>query len=361
MVELTTAQIAATPPLEERGRPANVAPLRGLGLGGTTRLWHNGLIQLPATAWQHWPFEADVLQPWQTAAYTLLSSTTSAHIAQAHRTLLERYGALGLARQHLGYPIYYPHRRRNLWQHLALKQQVTLLRGEALACNDAALGSNPRLTITPTPGVTQTLSANAVVLAAGGLVTPVLLQPVAVEAGRGYEDHATSFVGEVTLNPAFAKFWNFQPTGLGGSLRLPLVVQSPLGPVAFYLRPAYHAPGSQTGQRRQQLTSTLAQLRNQPFNPTLLWQLCQRADDLAEIVSLKLGVNLPTQHFSLMMIASQPGQTTVGVGGTLPQIWRNWTFDDTALGHLEQAITAALTLLAPLSQEQHRYADWMQT
>jgi 2-polyprenyl-6-methoxyphenol hydroxylase-like FAD-dependent oxidoreductase len=361
MVELSPAQMAATPPLQERGRPANVAPLRGLGLGGTTQLWHNGLIQLPTTAFTQWPYPAEILKPWQEAAYGLLSPTTAINIHQACQILAARYGDLGLASQNLGNPIYYPQRRRNLWRHLGLEHRVRLVRGQALACTETAMGRRPTLTLETAPGITQTLTADALILAAGGLVTPVLLQAIAPYAGRGYEDHATAFVGEVTLNPAFAKLWNFQPTGLGGSLRLPMVVPSPLGPVAFYLRPAYHAPLGRAGQQRQQLTSTLAQLRNQPFNPRLLWQLLQRADDMAEILSLKLGVNLPTSCFSVMMIASQPGQTAVGVGGTLAQLWRHWALDAADLAQLERTINTAMEWLSPLSQQQSIYPDWTKT
>lgn len=361
MVDLAPAQIAALPPLEDRGRPANVAPLYGLGLGGTTQFWHNGLIPLPPRAYESWPYPASTLAPYVAKAYPLLSPASAPAVATASQQLQHHYAELGLSGAPLGETLYYPHRRRNLWQYGKLATRVTLLRAQALPCDERSLSASPQLTVQYPDGTTASLSANAIILAAGGLVTPRLLQPIAPQAGYHYEDHATAFVGEVMLNPVFAQLWNYQPRGLGGSLRQPFVIGSPLGDIAFYLRPAYHAPGSQANQRRKQLTSTLAQLRNQPYNPALLWQLFRRADDLADIASLKLGITLPTPYFSLMMMASQPPATTAGVGGAWPACWRNWSLSDAALGQLQAAVERAMAVLAPLSQQQFIYSDWAQT
>src|SRR5215467_13077878 len=58
-------QSRASAPLRviDRGRAARLDPHVGMGLGGTTHLWHNGLIELEESDYAAWPLSQAELAP----------------------------------------------------------------------------------------------------------------------------------------------------------------------------------------------------------------------------------------------------------------------------------------------------------
>src|SRR6201997_3974255 len=57
----------------DRGRRAGLDPHTGMGLGGTTYLWHNGLIELEESDYATWPLRRDELAPYLPGAHAALS------------------------------------------------------------------------------------------------------------------------------------------------------------------------------------------------------------------------------------------------------------------------------------------------
>jgi choline dehydrogenase-like flavoprotein len=205
------------------------------------------------------------------------------------------------------------------------------------------------------------VEGDAIILAAGGLGTPVLLQllsqytsTVASEsAGRHYEDHPTGFVAEVILKAPFYKFWNFSTTGLKGNLRLPMVVEQDGIQVSFQLRPAAHF------RPRNKLNSLLNELRNEPYNLKNYFKLISNVDDILDILSFRFGLKWPTKRYSLLMVAQQPSLFEIGVfrDPVTGVIQRKWTLPDDYLVTLEKAIHKVIEQLN-CQYRANVFSDW---
>lgn len=352
--DVTVVEQDSLPEMVDAGAPAITEPHAGAGLGGTTRWWHNGLIEVPAGTLGEWPVPTGALEPYIGRAYEILGGVDAADVRAAAAGLRELYAAAGIPSGMLGNSLFYPRKRRNLWQTLRLDGRVTVVRGRARPL--AAEGKKVALVTVDTAAGTVELAADMVIAAAGGLGTPPLLARISDQAGRFYEDHPFAFVAEVRLNARLYKLWNHAVRSLDGTMRIPLVVDSPAGPVSFQLRPAVHM-WSKT--RRERVTSALNDLRNRPFRPATWWKLLRSADDALDILSFKFGIRVPTDRYTLMMVASQPGGDHVGVATDRQgRIVRDWRLDQGYLEALDRAIDAALAKLGPLVREARVFPGW---
>src|SRR5580704_16825295 len=99
----------------DRGRAAGLDPHVGMGLGGTTSLWHNGLIELAADDYAAWPLRAEDLARHIGAAHTALSGASLARVREIAAELRNGFAAAGVPEKLLGTPMFYPARRRNVW------------------------------------------------------------------------------------------------------------------------------------------------------------------------------------------------------------------------------------------------------
>lgn len=355
-------------PVKDVGLPAVTQPHFGAGLGGSTQLWHNGLIEIEAEVFAaHWPFPKATLDPHYEQAFALLSGSTLTHVRTAIAQLRQRYRDLGVP-DGLQQGLYYPRWPRNVWETLQLKDRVKLVHAEVVDFQLDASGAIASLTVVE-DGQPRQLAGDVFVLAAGGLASPVLLQKLAARtplpalqhAGAHYEDHPMGFVGEVEVTVPLYRLWNYRVPGTDGNLRLPLVVRRNGLHMSFQLRPAanyYH------NSRRERVGSVLNDLRRNPWNPLNYAKLFKHWDDVLDILSFKFGIKLPTRHYTLLLCAQMPTTPELSVwserdpatGGEVRM--RRWSLGDDYRRDLDAAVQDVLAWLAPVTRRARVFADW---
>ena len=94
--------------------PATTNPHIASGLGGTTTVWHNGLIEIEKDVFdQVWPFNKSELAPYYVKAFEALSGQLHNILVEGVDQLLSKYRASSFSRQDLGEALYYPRKRIN--------------------------------------------------------------------------------------------------------------------------------------------------------------------------------------------------------------------------------------------------------
>ncbi len=369
VVERGLAPGAAQPAVVDVGVPALTEPHVASGLGGTTSLWHNGLIEIDRAVFErHWPIGKEQLEPFYEQALPLLAAGIERRVlAAAIESLRQKYLACGMPDLH--YPgLFYPRWPINAWDAFKLKGRVQVVADAAVGFE---LGADGRMdaVVTATSG---RVAGDLFVLAAGGLGTPALLQslsvvcplPGAAHAGCHYEDHPMTFVGELQLDAPLYRLWNYAVPSVGGNLRLPLVVEREGLQVSFQLRPAATVS---TSTRRQRVDTVLNDLRRQPWNPLHYLRVMRNPDDLLDILSFKFGVHLPTRHYTLLMVAQMPTRAERDVWGGDPdhapgaRMHRRWVLPEAYLGLLRAAIDDAVRELGALVRSVRLFDGWAGT
>ncbi len=363
MVELDGQSTGLQGRVVDLGRAAVTCPHLASGLGGTTTVWHNGLIEIESEVFrERWPFPKVELKEHYARAFQLLSGTTRSEICSTDELLRSDFINSQIPTRLLRESLYYPRRRINVWTSLGLTRQVKMVRGEVSSFRMAR--GNRRLAgvrVNLESGQTE-LAADEVVLACGGLGTPVLLQRLAAVsdsislqlAGHNYEDHPSGFVAEFVSSVPLYKLWNRTVSGPGGFLRLPLVIEQDGLRVSFQIRPAV-----QFGQRNK-IVSLLGDLRNKPLNLSNYLRLFTHWDDIIDILSLRFGLQVPTQSYALLMVAEQPpsdAQSIVDLEGG--RVGRNWDLKSTYLDSLNKAIERVLGELTPIIEDARIFPDWV--
>jgi hypothetical protein len=355
-------------PVVDIGRPAGMEPHFGTGLGGSTQLWHNGLIEIDDDTFSaHWPIPKQALDGYYDEAFLLLSRVPIGKVRNAIDDLRRRYRALGLPDAMLP-GLYYPRWPMNLWDTFGLERRVHVVPGEVTGFSTGDDGAITGLVVSA-DGEQQEVGGDVFVFAAGGLGSPVLLQKLAARldlpalrhAGCYYEDHPMGFVGEVDVTVPLYRLWNFRVRGTDGNLRLPLVVVEGGMQVSFQIRPA--APYYRDS-RRQRVGSVLNELRQNPWNPTGYFKLFSHVDDILDILSFKFGIHLPTRHYTLLMMAQMPAAEGRSIwsgpdpaGGREVGI-RRWELTAQYRADLQAAISKVLERLAPVVKKSRVFPDW---
>ena len=347
-------QSRGTAPLRvcDRGRPAGLDPHVGMGLGGTSHLWHNGLIELEESDYAAWPLRREELAAHIADAHMALAGAGIEWVRSIAAELHSGLAAVGVPAQCLGNPMFYPARRRNLWrsENVATRGvEIVIGRVERLALDDGGRVCGAILF-----GSAEPVTGDIFILAAGGLGSPAILQASGAaafkNAGRFYFDHPVGFVGEVTLRANLNRLWNRFDGALAGSVRLPLTVAMPGQKFAFYLRPA--------GPTALKAKSVLSDLRNNPYDPRNYLRLLMRTNDIVEALSLRAGVNIPTRRFALYMSAEQLAQEELAIAGRPGAVMRDWRLDDDFLRTARAAIGRLLDELAPILARGTVFDDW---
>ncbi|RVU49911.1 hypothetical protein EOE66_04575 [Rubrivivax rivuli] len=344
-------------------------PHVGAGPGGSTQLWHNGLIEIEASVFERgWPFPKSELDAFYASAFQLLSGLEIGLVRAAIEDLAKRYRALGLPAD--GLPgLFYPQTPMNVWQALGLANSVKLVQADVVGV-ELREGESVRALQLRTPGQTQRLEGDVFVFAAGGLGTPVLLQTLAAagsslpalqHAGLHYEDHPMGFVGEVEVTVPLYRLWNFRVPGTDGNLRLPFVVRRPGIDISFQLRPAatYYRD-----TRRQRVGTVLNELRRAPWNLWNYFKLFAHWDDVLDILSFKFGVHWPTRHYTLLMMAEMPPQLELaivaaeGKDANVRHRERRWVLTSAYRQELSAAIDELLEQLQPVVRRANLFPNW---
>ncbi len=336
----------------DRGRAAGLDPHVGMGLGGTSYLWHNGLIELEESDYAGWPLRRDELAAHIADAHTALSGASIARVRSIAAELRSGLAAAGVPPALLGSAMFYPVRRRNPWhsENVAARGvEIVIGRVERLALDDGGCVQSALLF-----GNAEPIAGDVFILAAGGLGSPAILQASApgvfANAGRFYFDHPVGFVGEVTVRADLNRLWNRFDGELQGSVRLPLTVTTPRQKFAFYLRPA--------GPTALKAKSVLSDLRNNPYDPRNYLRLLMRSNDIVEALSLRAGINVPTRRFVLYMSAEQLPQDERAIAGQPGAVTRDWRLDDEFLRTARAAIGRLLDELAPILARGSVFDGW---
>ncbi|HLH87319.1 MAG TPA: GMC oxidoreductase [Xanthobacteraceae bacterium] len=337
----------------ERGRRPGLEPHVGMGFGGTTHLWHNGLIELEDGDYAGWPLAASELAPHIADAHAALSGASLTQVREIAAELRAGLAAAGVPQRLLGSPMLYPARRRNVWRAENPRGVETIIgRVERLA-----LDGGGRVRAAVLFGNAEPILGDLFILAAGGLGSPAILQASAPgvfkNAGRFYFDHPVGFVGEVTLRADLNRLWNRFDRNLQGSVRLPLVVTMRGQKFAFYLRPA--------GPTALKAKSVLSDLRNNPYDVRHYLRLLMRSNDIVEALSLRAGINIPTRRFVLYMSAEQLPQEERAIAGTPGGATRDWRLGDDFLRTAGDAIAGLLDALAPITSRAKVFDHWAES
>lgn len=365
IVELGSAQPLLQDRVRDLGAPALTYPHICGGLGGTTRLWHNGLIEIDERVFRsRWPFPKSELDPYYERAFLKLSGQPRSLIIAGAGRLLEKYAKSNFPLACLGQWLYYPKNRVNSWESLGLGERVDLIDGEATGLDADAHGVIRHLIVKVNGrGGEVPVAGDIFVLAAGGLSTPSLLNRLtgapkpssAAEAGGSYEDHPCATVGELILDEPIYKLWNFPCAG--GNLRLPMVIEQDGLSISFQLRPAAH---SRIAEPSKRVKSVISDLRNNPFDLRLYLRLLTHWDDIMEVFSFKLNMNFPTRHYALLMVAEQPPSPgrAVWCEAPDPSIRRKWKISESDIRVYRRAIDQAVRLLGSKVVSAKIYPDW---
>jgi hypothetical protein len=352
------------------GVPARLDPHVGAGLGGSTALWHNALVEIDEDVFRRqWPFDKAVLVPWYERAYPMLGDVQRSAVLELAALVAGKYSGAGV-RAEIAQAMYMPLGRRNVWQSLGLRQKVRVVAGEAVRL---VVGDTNVITgvVVRTDDGEVMVDGDLFILAAGGLGTPALLQglerelplPALQHAGRHYEDHPQTFVGQVQLSVPLYRFWNHE--GAGGNLRLPLVFRREDGlHVSFQLRPAALRLRE---DRAERLGSIITRVRNEAWNPINWFRLLRHWDDILDILSLKFGIRIPTSHYSIFMLAEQPPAPERAVTAIVDEstgrrlIERRWELPEPFIRSLGHAIERFVNGLGTIVTSATVTTDWPST
>lgn len=370
--QVTLIELAdRSPSLEKRvkdsGLPAITNPHLSSGFGGTSRVWHNGLMEIDEAIFnEKWPFSKSALAPYYERAYIALSGVARQFIFECAATLKEKFKKIGVPESHLAQNLFYPSVRVNAWRKLKLENKVECLEGEVVELiSDGGLAI--RQVRVRDRNNEFMVGADVFVLAAGGLGSPLLLQklakllplPALSHAGVHYEDHPSAFVGEVVLDQPLYKLWNYpvKCMSVKGSLRIPFSVKSDKLNISFQLRPAAHFWMTPP---RTRVSSILSNLRN---NPTILknyWRLFVHFDDVLELLSFKFGIRLPTRHYSLLMVAEQPPSSccVIWKEDDSPTIYRHWELSEEYIETINDAIACLLHSVRNITKQSNIFSNW---
>ncbi len=361
----------AQPPTVDLGRPARMKHHFVSGLGGSTRLWHNGLIEIDASIFErHWPIPKAALTGDYDRSFELLSKIPAAKVHEGIALLEQRCRKAGLdAGRLIG--LFYPRWPANVWDALSVGGRVTVVRGEVTGFRR---GSADRVEAVVVAGTDSTheVEGDHIVLCAGGLGTPLLLQklaeqwdlPALRQAGCHYEDHPMTFVGELEIDAPLYRLWNFSAPDTDGVLRMLLVNEEDGLEVSFQLRPSATIRRAST---RKRVFTVVNDLRRQMWNPVHYVRLLTHWDDVLDILSFKFGIRLPTRHYSIMMLAQMPttsersiwGEAAADGVGTV--VMRRWQLDDAYVATLRRAVDAFVKRLGSVVKSARIFPDWPAT
>ena len=342
--------------------PARTDPHICSGLGGTTQLWHNGLIEIEESIFNNrWPFSKQSIEKYYEKAIHILSGKDRNLIKQKSKLLLKKYIDAGFNENCFREWLFYPKSRINPWDKLKLKDRVRLIKGEVINAEVSKDGNINHLLVN-IKGQTQKVKGDIFVFATGGLSTPILIDKISnsnnnlniKNSGYNYEDHPTALVGELKLNKPLFKLWNFPFEN--GNLRLPIIVVVDDLRMSFQLRPSAN---SIFMNRKKRVKNVINELRNNLFNPVLYFKLLTHVDDMMEMLSFLFNINFPTSSYTITMVAEQPSSNFRAIWeGENSSINRKWVIDEDLMEVYNRGINKAISMLEGNILSSTIYNDW---
>jgi hypothetical protein len=346
MIEVDSNSLFFQNRILDVGLPAVTYPHIGSGLGGTTIFWHNGLIEISKSIFdKKWPFSKSELMPYYRKAFFTLTGRPYMAIFEKCKLLLKKYQNYGFKSEQFGEFLYYPKKRINAWSHFNLEDRVELLNGRV---EGVVADSNNNIEYLLLSNK-EKVYGDIFIFCAGGIGTPLLLRKIKNNnniipkfAGCFYEDHPCALVGNIVLRKPLYKLWNFPC--YDGNLRLPIVIEQDGLQISFQLRPSSQFKVINPSNR---VKNILNELRNNPLNIKTYFRLLLHFDDIMEILSFKFNINLPTRHYSLLMVSEQKTSVDCSIWNESDSssIFRKWSVSDESIIIYHKAIKRLKALL----------------
>lgn len=276
---------------------------RAAGLGGTTNYWHNALIELDHDDLRGCGLDPTDMAPWYRRAWSFFLS--DAQIAET-AAIGDRNAAATPVTARAAHMVV-PQGRVNAWtfaQKAFAGPDATIRYGRVERIEGADGTAPARVIVRGDDGV-SVLEADQVIVAAGGLATPVILAASISRFGTclgGYHDHPMAYVGKVQLRPdSMLKQISCVDSG-PLSIRTGFVYQAKGLKAVFYLRPALSLDlRSITGEARY----VLSDLRNDPFSPRKIMQLLGNIEAIREALLFKTRAGFRGDYYSILMLGEQ--------------------------------------------------------
>jgi hypothetical protein len=367
MVEMGGAKPLLRDRIKDVADPGITYPQVESGHGGTTKVWHNALMEIDQTIFDtSWPLAKDLLRPYYSKAFQALAGTNRDNIIFHGNRLKRKLIEIGFSQCLLNQFMYIPKNRINSWEKLQLKGRVLSVCGEVVRLIPSENSSVKGIeVITPKDGKI-TIEADLIVLAAGGLGSPLLLQDLAktmhlvslTNAGFNYDDHLMAYVGEVELTKPLYKLWDLpiKSQNGNGTVRIPLSLYLNDLQFSFQLRPAHQISLSKP---RTEIRSVLTNLRNFPFRLKNYWQLIINIDDIFEILSFKFNLRVPTRKYSILMVSEKPLTEYSAVWKSGPfEISRRSEANSNYVDIANKAIENIINELKPITSKVNIFKDW---
>jgi hypothetical protein len=342
------------------------------GKGGTTRVWHNALMEVDSEIFdKSWPYPKKELIPFYEKAYLSLLGTSRESMISKSESLRSELKKIGFPEKYLKHFMVVPEKRVNAYYHNGLEKKVQFLKGEVVNFNlNSKINRIDSIDIRLEDGSFTNINAEIFVLSAGGLGTPILLQILNKNlniksldvAGKYYDDHMMAYVGEVELSRPLYKFWNL-PIRFNkkkGNMRFPFSFYMNQIQISLQLRPAYQLKVSKP---REKVLSFITDIRNNPFKIKNYFKLIKNLDDIIEILSLKFGLVIPTKKYSLLLVTQHPADKDLAIwkAKNSDQIIRKWKVEDVFLEDLNKSIIDFIDDLGDIVIDFRLFSTWKQS
>lgn len=358
VVDLRDTASPLPTPITDTGAPARLDLHAGAGPGGTTSFWWNGLIEIEDQDYSAWPVGKSELESYVARSFRLLGGVDRDVVSREDAAVRARFVERGVPSTLLGKSLFCPHVQRNMWQHLGLPgPSVKFLTGVARYF-DIADRRAQAVRLESAAGM-QRIDGDIFIASAGGLSSPALLSATAHEAGlqmpavgRYYHDHPMGWVGEIALDLKLYDVWNYLAPAAGGALRLPFVSRVGDTKFAFYIR-------AHELNRHRTARIVLRELRSSPTVWRNYWRVLTKTRGAMEVVAFRLGIELPTSTFSILMVAEQRPDDTLSLSGRPDgSIVRNWTLPPDFADQVDEALQQLIAALDPHVVKFTADADW---
>lgn len=292
-----------------RGQSPNLSFTRAQGIGGTSNYWHSGLLKMPKSV--SWAYNMLYKSGW----YTQATNLVDCKFPQTEKSDI----------QHNEYDyIYYPVKR----YRAIPKQSVCVMSGVDGIKIDAH-NSNIGFNIS---GTVHCLDFDILILAAGGIGTPLLLQeefhrdqfqhsPI----GKNLTDHISSNPMKIRLKKL--SWIRFSSIFYKGIIRKGHIYKDPKSGLnhIIYLRPAINLL---LRSHSQALKRLLIGFWATPNKIQSLLKLASSIDMLLEIIANKLPMPIPTRYLSVSIVSEQESKNSNSVSFDGEKKNIVWNFSD---------------------------------
>ena len=292
------------------GQSPNLNFTRAQGVGGTSNYWHSGLIKMPRSS--SWAYNMLYTSGWYTQAMNLVDC----QFPQAAKRDI----------QHNKFDrIYYPFKR-----YRAIPNQSVCVISSVMGIKIDTHNSNIGFSIS---GTGHCLDFDILILAAGGIGTPLLLQEEFHREQFQHSSIGANLTDHISSNPMKIKLkklslMRFSSFFYKGIIRKGHIYKDPKAGLnhIIYLRPAMNLS---LGSHTQALKRLLIGFWATPNKIQSLLELASSVDMLLEIIANKLPIPLLTRYLSVSIVSEQESKNSnfVSCDGKKKNIV--WSFSDT--------------------------------